>query len=296
MYYPVDSMMKASKSRLEFLRKHKLAPDEIKVVENIEKYGSHVVQISPSSFVPGWSFTIGLYELLGMPEVIVIGLKADLAKFVLNEIARRMRAGQFQPEARASDLLGNVECEFRSIEQKWLRQTMGYAVWFYGGDNFPAIQCIYPDINNKLPWEQGFDNSWRDRQPLLFDGAPDSRAEHDFWSANDAESSIANWKFPDAPHRGVFTTKRIVAGEDPILYVYHDTDDGAWQFHGEGESTPETLAHVCFHHVVDKDASLCELADLPLGWCASRERVGAPWIRALSENDSSSAQTKDSSE
>jgi hypothetical protein len=296
MYYPVGSMAKTSKGRLDFLRKHKLAPDEIKVVENIEKYGSHVVQISLSNFVPGWSFTIGLYELLRQPEVIVIGLKPDLAISVLNEIARRMREGRFQPETRASDLMGNVECEFRLIERKWLRQTMGYAVWFYGDDNFPAIQCIYPDMNNKLPWEQGFDKSWRDRQPLLFDGAPESRAEHDFWSANDSESSIASWKFPDSPHRGVFTTKRIMAGEDPILYVYHDTNDGAWQFHGKGDSTPETLAYVCFHHVVDKDTSLGELANLPLGWCASRERVGAPWTRAVNENDSTKTRTEDSSE
>jgi hypothetical protein len=279
-------MAEIYKRRLEFLRKCKLAPDEVNVIENIEKYGSHVVQIRESNFVPGWSFTIGLYELLRQPEVIVVGLKPDLAILVLNEIARRMREGNFQPEAWATNVLEHVECEFRPVEKKWLRKTMGYAVWFYGNDNFPAIQCIYPDITNKLPWQQGFDSSWRDRQPLLFHEAPASNAEHAFWSANDAESSIADWKFPDPPHRGVFTTKGIMASDDPILSVYHNAGDGAWQFHGAGESTPETAAYVCFHHIVDKDATVVDLADLPLGWWASRERVGAPWTRAVDKNDS----------
>jgi len=29
---------------------------------------------------------------------------------------------------------------------------MGYAVWFYGGDDFSSLQCVYPDLNNHLPW------------------------------------------------------------------------------------------------------------------------------------------------
>lgn len=36
---------------------------------------------------------------------------------------------------------------------------------------------------------------------------------------------------------------------------------------------------VCLHHPVDKDASLKELADLPLGWIAERENTSAPWVR-----------------
>ena len=31
---------------------------------------------------------------------------------------------------------------------------------------------------------------------------------------------------------------------------------------------------------IEKDASLVELADLPLGWYAERVKLGAPWIRS----------------
>ena len=67
---------------------------------------------------------------------------------------------------------------------------MGHAVWFYGEDNFPAVQCIYPDLENRFPWEPNFDASWRERQALLFASALSSRVEMDFWSANDPQSSL----------------------------------------------------------------------------------------------------------
>jgi hypothetical protein len=35
----------------------------------------------------------------------------------------------------------------------------------------------------------------------------------------------------------------------------------------------------CFHHPIDKDPTLSELADLPLGWCATRCKPGEAWIR-----------------
>jgi hypothetical protein len=186
---------------------------------------------------------------------------------------------------RISGLLSNVECDFRTIEKRWIRQTMGYAVWYNGGDDFSVLQCVYPDLNNLLPWDDGFDASWRSRQPLLFPHSLDPIVEIDFWAANDPASSLHNWKFTDSPHTGVFTTKRVISGEDSVTRVFHDIEDGAWQFHGSGESQPSDCAYVCLHHVLDKDATIGDLHDLPVGWCAWREDVTSPWIRELSVPD-----------
>jgi hypothetical protein len=73
-----------------------------------------------------------------------------------------------------------------------------------------------------------------------------------------------------------------MSGDEPILYVYHDQEDGAWQFHGPGESNLESAVLVCLHHIVDKDPSITELVDLPLGWYAVREKVTDPWKREIS--------------
>lgn len=43
-----------------------------------------------------------------------------------------------------------------------------------------------------------------------------------------------------------------------------------------------------FHHVIDRDPTLTELADLPLGWYAERDKVGEPWVRREREPDDES--------
>ena len=89
-----------------------------------------------------------------------------------------------------------------------------------------------------------------------------------------------DWPFPDAPNFNAFTTVRVMERQDPILAVYHERDDGAWQFVG-GPWTDDELIVVCLADAVARDPSLYQLADLPRGWGAQRAGVGAPWERVL---------------
>lgn len=59
----------------------------------------------------------------------------------------------------------------------------------------------------------------------------------------------------------------------------HDLSDGAWQILGETgiESGGPELA--CLHHLIERDPTLEELADLPKGWYAERTVPGEPWKR-----------------
>jgi hypothetical protein len=281
-------MSEAQKTRIGAHREHVLKPDERKLLDDVEKYGCHIIHVREEGGLPGWSYTVGLYEIFRQPEIIIVGLKDDTAQFVLNEIADRLKTGlQIQEVLRQRELLGKVECEPRRVEERpELRAVVEYATWFYGSDLFPVFQCIYPDLENRFPWEDSFDESWRNRQALLFSTTSITTLERDSWASHDPESSLYDWKFSDLPHTGVYTTKRIMGGDEPILYVYHDQDDGAWQFHGPSESKAESAALVCFHHIVDKDPSIMELIDLPPGWSAVRENVGCAWSRELTPVDS----------
>jgi hypothetical protein len=90
------------------------------------------------------------------------------------------------------------------------------------------------------------------------------------------------WPFPDPPNVAVFTTTRVVKDGEPILYVAHDAEDGAWQFHAGAEIGSGALAEVMvvsLQSMLERDQSLSELADLPLGWAAERTRAGALWKR-----------------
>jgi len=101
------------------------------------------------------------------------------------------------------------------------------------------------------------------------------------WSGGLAVSE--EWPF-DAPRNlAVVTLWRILRDGRPILYVSHDVDDGGWQFlDGEKVDVTKDAMLVCLHTVAEHDPSVRELADLPLGWCATRSSPADKWRRVPS--------------
>ncbi len=90
------------------------------------------------------------------------------------------------------------------------------------------------------------------------------------------------WPFKDPPNVAVITTRKIVDGSDWIAYVYHDADDGGWQFHTSEAGPPSVsdAAVVALSEIVQLDDTVTELADLPVGWHAWRVSESSPWQRA----------------
>ena len=76
------------------------------------------------------------------------------------------------------------------------------------------------------------------------------------------------------------TTRQIIHEGHPILLVYHDADDGSWQFLTGGTFSTADGVLVALQEIVKHDPTVSELADLPLGWFAQRESVGSPWRRS----------------
>jgi len=88
-----------------------------------------------------------------------------------------------------------------------------------------------------------------------------------------------SWPFTDPPNVGIVTVRQIMNGERSVLLVCRDEGDGSWQFLTGDEFKMEDALLVALHSVVELDSSLYELADLPAGWNARRERPGSPWRR-----------------
>ena len=94
--------------------------------------------------------------------------------------------------------------------------------------------------------------------------------------------SIREWPFDDPPNLATYTTKAIMKGDDWIAWVFHDEDDGTWQFLGP-DGAPDDLDEamlVGLHHLLEKDPTVSEVADLPLGWQAWRDGRDEPWQRS----------------
>jgi hypothetical protein len=80
--------------------------------------------------------------------------------------------------------------------------------------------------------------------------------------------------------------RQILDGSEPILLVSHDADDHGWQFIGTSDASVADGKLVCLEEIVRLDPTVLEVADLPPGWQAVRERLGDAWMRQQRPADS----------
>src|SRR5436190_8693687 len=119
----------------------------------IDRHG-HIVQVvmgTPDA--PGWAYTVGLHRHR-LPELIIIGgLAVDDQHGILNELAQRMRAGErFEAGDRESTLLVGFDATFVEVADT---STEDFAVANRLQSGFRALQVVWPDHDNRFPWEDG---------------------------------------------------------------------------------------------------------------------------------------------
>lgn len=120
---------------------------------------------------PDFAYSIGLFHMLGHPEIILFGLPIDMCMRAVNQIALDIRDGKrFQPMAVYRRILTRPQsCCFREVDRKHYHGHVGYALWFYEADPFPLLQCFWSDEHGRFPWDPGCSSWARDAQPLLYE-------------------------------------------------------------------------------------------------------------------------------
>lgn len=81
------------------------------------------------------------------------------------------------------------------------------------------------------------------------------------------------------------TTTHVMRNGATITRAYHDEADHGWQFYSEHVTQTKDVMLVALREIVAVDQSVTEIADLPPGWMAQRERIGSPWSRVLQYAD-----------
>jgi hypothetical protein len=238
---------------------------------DIKKYDLSLMFISEEEEDPCFTYSIGLYHSFKHPEVVVFGLDHELAGEIINDLARRIKAGErYEVGKEYAGLLEGYNCIFREAPKDCYHEYFGYATAFYKGVDFPVLQLIWPDKENKWPWEIDFNHRWIWSQPLL---------EH--WPD---EKTKSGWVFDEPRNLEVFTTTRVIDENHPILLVCHD-DDGDWQFLCGTTDAPEDCKLICLKDLVEIDPSVNDIADLTPGWRAWRENAGSEWLREPKSSD-----------
>ena len=84
---------------------------------------------------------------------------------------------------------------------------------------------------------------------------------------------------------GVVAHRTLLTGAEPPSRVTHD-HDGWWQaLDAVSPIEPEHAVVACMMCLVELHPDLAELADLPPGWTAEREKPGAAWTRSEFEQE-----------
>jgi hypothetical protein len=145
-----------------------MSESDQKLLENIEQYGCSVIHIAPEGDLPPFAFSVGITKTSGAPEVVVIGLKEELAHFIVNEYNRRVRQGQpCEPGVRYSGFIEGFEVEVVKVDHSFYKEYFGYNIWLYQGQQFEVVQIVYPNTSGVWPWEPTADEWFRNRQPIL---------------------------------------------------------------------------------------------------------------------------------
>lgn len=243
------------------VRTHGEDEDEQRVIDDVNRYGWHIVGIEDGPGPP-FAYSVGIYHTLAQPEFIIFGLGTTTMVQIINTIGDEMRKGAtFEDWHESDQILDGHSCIFRKVEPDRYPEFVGYARWFYRSDDFPVLQCLWPDNVGRYPWQPEVSLEFFDRQPIL-------GLRH-------------GWPFNEGKNQAVITTRLVLEGGEPIRLVTHD-DDG-WQFLCGTTNRTEDGRVVCFKTIFEDDPSLAELADLPVGSKAFRESPGQSWQRMKSE-------------
>ncbi len=86
-------------------------------------------------------------------------------------------------------------------------------------------------------------------------------------------------KFSEPLTTAVFTTKFVVEDDHEITYVTHDADDGSWQFLSSDTFEDYRLVAkvVGLGQIIEKDSSILEILNMPIGFYAERENRESKW-------------------
>jgi hypothetical protein len=144
-----------------------------RVIRDVEARGWHVIRVPEQGNTPGWAFSIGLHHGFAHPEIIVFGLPLDVMQNLIDRIGSDVARGvEYAAHSTSNRIIEGYTCDFRPVARCWYEPLLGYACWFYGGDSFPVVQCLWPDHGNRLPNHPDFDGELISLQPLLEHESP----------------------------------------------------------------------------------------------------------------------------
>lgn len=140
--------------------------------EHIGTTGWSVLNIVPTEEDPDvrFSYTVGLTETFGHPEIYIVGLDHQTAHAILNELGAAIRKGKSFDQAMMSDeVLQGYPAAFRPITEITAILHSEIARAALKDVKFEATQMFYPDRKGKFPWDDDCNPRFVEMQVGMFE-------------------------------------------------------------------------------------------------------------------------------
>ncbi len=125
-----------------------------------------------------FAYSMGFWEALGAPEVIMFGMPDHVAIQLLERIYGALKIKALALVDKATWTLSEGDeswtLAWRAVHPSQIRKKhLTLAIWYrmrqrVGPCDLEAFQLFAPDKAGKFPWEEGHDADYRPRQPELY--------------------------------------------------------------------------------------------------------------------------------
>ena len=156
-----------------------LTPDEkralmqIKIRETIATHGVFIQGVFPTEESQGvpFAYSVGIPTTVpGAAELIVLGLDPEMGAEIINSVMDRLKEGETLADGQQVEgLIERFALTFRAVARQHYDGYVGAAQIYHQSRNeWPLLQIVWPDTKGRFPWQEGFEERFRDKQPLLF--------------------------------------------------------------------------------------------------------------------------------
>ena len=146
-------------------------------LRRIRKHGWTGNYIPETDSEASFAYSIGRWEHLDAPELIVFGADAEASQGLIKQAHALLRTGQLKLSDKAPWALegnGGRRLAWRAVHPSQIRaKYFSVAIWYrqhrkMGREGFQAFQLVISDDNGVMPWEDGFQANSRPHQPELY--------------------------------------------------------------------------------------------------------------------------------
>jgi hypothetical protein len=151
------------------------------IQRRIDQNGWTAIYVGDYHSVPSWAYSVGFHSSLAAPEIIVFDVPQDVANNLFWEVYEELKSGQlalrdgerWRADQTETPLVWRKvhPSQLQNEETIWLGLAETFQLILRPQDMFEAFQLVLSDPQGRLPWEAGYDERLRERQPALWEPA-----------------------------------------------------------------------------------------------------------------------------